>query len=812
MADSNSTISDAELVEQLRQYGEDVKLPIKWNKREILVKKLNHLKVRERQQISASTKNASFIDTPMARRSTRSSPRSTNINRSRTTRTHHPSHEDEEEVDLDNEEDTEAENSIRSNESSTYMSRSRSRFLRSSPSVAGGSTRSQSKSNLPLLDTFSSDDSDDAELSHSSANTFNHQSNDSSFSLNSKSVSERRRQSQFSNNILRTIRRRTGEQIPVQRSPKQRSFELNSDQVDSKATGSREGLNTSLFRNKPSVNGFTSSPNLDDFDNKPVDSPNNSNLYPSLKKFMQSTDKNQSEVFESSDSDLDACSSYEVENKSVNTSLPSGCNSSPQNSRYNLGSSNAQSTRSKLITRRRVTGRVQQYKSAITEHLPHCLLAIVIFFFISLLIMYTANHKDLIFSWLPSKSLNSNDVLLLCPDGLPSKKCYDKGEIERSIDLIKGLFDNLSQRKGEVLCETLKSGSEIMQSATLIEQIGRETISPATADRLYLCCIDHILANPHWNIRGLKEDFSIASKPTEVVQLESSVAKMGFMCRLMRSFTTVLYGICITLMVVGLAFCTYLWMQRKQKHQEKEQKEVYALVEKIIGVLQDHHAQSKKENSHDPPYLAVQHVRDQLLPPSHRKKLQPIFEKAFEFISAHESRIRLETRLIHGDEFEVWQWLPQTSTNGKIWQGQAFGELNENGSKEVKYSPTPCLKIRNMFDSNIECEDGWEASVIDSVLEKLEGVGPVVHICVDADSQEGLVYLKCASLETAGLARLALHGWWFDGRLVTVKHLKLDRYHKRWPEAINAHTPLHPSTNTNRSLSQPFHRSSLEMT
>ena len=65
-----------------------------------------------------------------------------------------------------------------------------------------------------------------------------------------------------------------------------------------------------------------------------------------------------------------------------------------------------------------------------------------------------------------------------------------------------------------------------------------------------------------------------------------------------------------------------------------------------------------------------------------------------------------------------------------------------------------------------ECEDGWEASVIDSVLEKLEGVGPVVHICVDADSQEGLVYLKCASLETAGLARLALHGWWFDGTVI----------------------------------------------
>ena len=53
-----------------------------------------------------------------------------------------------------------------------------------------------------------------------------------------------------------------------------------------------------------------------------------------------------------------------------------------------------------------------------------------------------------------------------------------------------------------------------------------------------------------------------------------------------------------------------------------------------------------------------------------RRKLQPIWSKAVDFIAANESRIRLENRLIHGDEFEVWHWLPPSLHNGKIWQGQ----------------------------------------------------------------------------------------------------------------------------------------------
>lgn len=38
------------------------------------------------------------------------------------------------------------------------------------------------------------------------------------------------------------------------------------------------------------------------------------------------------------------------------------------------------------------------------------------------------------------------------------------------------------------------------------------------------------------------------------------------------------------------------------------------------------------------------------------------------------------------------------------------------------------------------------------------------------------------------------------GKLVTVKYLRLERYHQRFPEAINAKIPLRPSNNEKRSL------------
>lgn len=55
-----------------------------------------------------------------------------------------------------------------------------------------------------------------------------------------------------------------------------------------------------------------------------------------------------------------------------------------------------------------------------------------------------------------------------------------------------------------------------------------------------------------------------------------------------------------------------------------------------------------------------------------------------------------------------------------------------------------------------------ETRVKDAILEKCEGV-EVLHLSVDRTSQEGCVYVKCASPTEAGKAYKQLHGFWYDG-------------------------------------------------
>ena len=56
-------------------------------------------------------------------------------------------------------------------------------------------------------------------------------------------------------------------------------------------------------------------------------------------------------------------------------------------------------------------------------------------------------------------------------------------------------------------------------------------------------------------------------------------------------------------------------------------------------------------------YVAIPHLRDMLIPPYQRKSKQDLWKKALDFLLANESRLRSETQLIAGEEFEVLRWL-----------------------------------------------------------------------------------------------------------------------------------------------------------
>ncbi|XP_066957583.1 uncharacterized protein MAN1 [Macrobrachium rosenbergii] len=312
--------------------------------------------------------------------------------------------------------------------------------------------------------------------------------------------------------------------------------------------------------------------------------------------------------------------------------------------------------------------------------------------------------------------------------------------------------------------------------------------------------------NRHWGMEAVKEGeallgISLVSPPTHILcHIRSAIY----------NFLNLIIGL---VLVIGACWLTFTYVKYHRRKKELEKQQVLETVEQILETLGGLVRPGGKD------YVAVNHVRDSLIGPRDRKAKQEIWKKAVTFIDNYESRIRREIQSVGGEDCEIWRWtsgVPFTpNTSGldgasgrppaKMWQGQAFESL-ETTHNLPNVSPTSCLKIRNMFDCDVEFGESWPSRIQDSILEKCEGIS-IVHIAVDRGSREGCVYLKCASMSEAGKAFRALHGWWYDGNLVTVKFLRDERYHHRFPSARHATRRLRPSNNKRLSLQVPTRQS-----
>ena len=155
------------------------------------------------------------------------------------------------------------------------------------------------------------------------------------------------------------------------------------------------------------------------------------------------------------------------------------------------------------------------------------------------------------------------------------------------------------------------------------------------------------------------------------------------------------------------------------------------MVELIIDLLARHQSAMLSERRPQDAYLAVTHVRDVLIPLKERKSKLKLWNKAVQFLEDNESRVRPEIQQIEGEDFRVWRWLPpstafspgKSSINNvssselanedpsivnspipqrpKVWQGQAFSTDTTGVNSPLPYPLTQCLKVRNMFDSEM---------------------------------------------------------------------------------------------------------------
>nr|XP_009929931.1 PREDICTED: inner nuclear membrane protein Man1 [Opisthocomus hoazin] len=387
----------------------------------------------------------------------------------------------------------------------------------------------------------------------------------------------------------------------------------------------------------------------------------------------------------------------------------------------------------------------------------------------------------------------------------PLKQEFGKcQEDERSLMMnsLYALHDKLAQVAGEHEC-----GSSIQRNLTVQEAAAYLKDLDPEYESVLNTALQWILSSGEdVGIKCLSSDPNATdvTNVTDVKYLESTSPKMSFRCRFRRAFVNVTHRLSILLLGIAVVWGVLHYMKYRWAKEEEETRQMYDMVVKIIDILRSH-SEACSENKDLQPYMPILHVRDSLIPPQDRKKMRKVWNRVVDFLAANESRVRTETRRIGGAEFLVWKWMQPSAAcdkilviPSKVWQGQAFHLDRRNSPPN---SLTPCLKIRNMFDPVMEIGEHWHLAIQEAILEKCSDNDGIVHIAVDKNSREGCVYVKCLSPEYAGKAFKALHGSWFDGKLVTVKYLRLDRYHHRFPQALTCNAPLKPSNKHMNSMS-----------
>merc|ERR1719193_716414 len=344
--------------------------------------------------------------------------------------------------------------------------------------------------------------------------------------------------------------------------------------------------------------------------------------------------------------------------------------------------------------------------------------------------------------------------------------------------------------------------------------------------------------NPTWGVEPVFVD-------KEVTHLSVTEPSFGLVCWV-KLLTGLVYDLIVKtanyLLVIGvsallLACSVYVWRCWRSKQRQRRQ-EMYALVERVLNMLHENH---QCKDGHGPSYLAIDHIRDQLIPPQERIGKGGIWKDVLKYMANEESRVREEIQIIHGEEFRVWQWLPDlpvspvalaptdlytvrmnnalnrtpissnvrpsylgerrsaqlsphrpepwqyvpTSTASPPgWQGSAF----QHNAAAASEAPTSCLKVRYMFDQG-QSQLDWIAMLKNDIISRCKDAR-ILHIEVDQESQDGVVYIKTMSKEDAAIVFQCMHGQWYKRQLVSAKYLKLERYHQRFPDSAKANEPM----------------------
>lgn len=436
--------------------------------------------------------------------------------------------------------------------------------------------------------------------------------------------------------------------------------------------------------------------------------------------------------------------------------------------------------------------------------IPCALLCLFIAFLVFVAFMYMTISTDI------ASTLSSIDTRYdLCDiTSKDTTKCIAQSELESALDLLKLVGSELKSRVEHSKC--VDSSVTYWISANEVLKLAKEHSPNVLIPQLtkHLHAMEYLIdRNPQWRINhcdqdGKEIDFVevLRRRPTKSNYFAILKPKLPFTCMLYNKFHTFfviigvlgLVGIITYLVNYFLKFVLYVKQKRKNQ--------VNMLISEIIQAV----SQAANEPSDEGGVVIVNHLRDRLITPDNRRKLEWAWLEALQFLEQNESRIQFEVGNRGGEDFKMMRWIdtaPPASASrtvpggAKKWQSPAFDNTNK-----IPDPPTPCLKIRQMFDKYEVNDPNLKTIVQDAILEKV-GVRCKIYD-IQLDRSTCCVYVRCASAKDAGIVHDEINGWWFDNRLVSIKFLRLERYLARFPRSSAGPVCLKPSNRNNSSMSQ----------
>jgi len=272
---------------------------------------------------------------------------------------------------------------------------------------------------------------------------------------------------------------------------------------------------------------------------------------------------------------------------------------------------------------------------------------LVLFFAVVVVVSYCFITRS---SQLP---FDTRSDYLLCRPRVPGDnssplKCTSQSELGVVQKMTRELLDALSTRAGDYDCgyqsdERSMCRSEIIQ---LLDDGVLITADKKAAEYLPLIA-EMCVQNDHWGVlvHGSSKEKDFA--------LESVLGRKSIWCRFKESARYIFSVIVLTLLFVGAGGGLFTFIRMRHSAADAERLEVLDLVEKIIDILQQNAAAASAGTAAGrqpvPPYLAIPHVRDALIPLHLRRAKQRVWDQAVKFLSAHESRVRVEHQQISGE-------------------------------------------------------------------------------------------------------------------------------------------------------------------